>query len=163
MGKLIMASKLAQENDEWQAKATAAAVAGARKIVALNGGSFPAATLLSKLSDQQWGWVVTAAIFGWIETRCQQAVAEGLDQEAAARLTGLNPSPCDVAAVTSILPTLADKAGVDWDLPLKAWSKNEMTNFLLMAMRLIDAAEVARDSGQILRKSEADPSDPIPF
>jgi hypothetical protein len=163
MGELIMSSKFAQKNDEWQAKATAAAVAGARKIVALNGGSFPASTLLGKLSDQQWAWVATAAIFGWIQTRCEQAIAEGLDQEAAVRLTGLNPSPCDVAAVTSILPTLADKAGVDWELPLKALSKGEMTNFLLMAMRLIDAAEVARDSGQILRKSEADPSDPIPF
>ena len=162
MGELIM-SKLTQKEDAWQAKATAAAVAGARKIVALNGGSFPATTLLGKLSDQQWGWIVTAAIFGWIETRCQQAVEEGLNQEAAVRLTGLNPSPCDVAAVTSILPMLADKASINWELPLKAWSKNEMTNFLLMAMRLIDAAEVARDSGQILRKSEAEFSDPIPF
>jgi hypothetical protein len=152
-----------KKEDAWQAKATAAAVAGARKIVALNGGSFPATTLLGKLSDQQWGWVVTAAIFGWIQTRCEQAIEEGLDQEQAVRQTGLKPSPCDVAAVTSILPTLADKAGVDWDLPLKAWSKDEMTNFLLMAMRLTVTAEVARDSGQILRKSEAEFSDPVPF
>jgi len=158
-----MNSKLAQKEDAWQAKATAAAVAGARKIVSLNGGSFPATTLLGKLSDQQWGWVVTAAIFGWIETRCRQAIEEGLDQEAAVRLTGLNPSPCDVAAVTSILPALADKAGVDWDLPLKAWSKDEMTNFLLMATRLIDAAEVARDSGKIVRQSQPELNDPIPF
>ena len=156
-------SKLTQKEDAWQAKATAAAVAGARKIVALNGGSFPATTVLGKLSDQQWGWVVTAAIFGWIETRCQQAIEEGFDQEAAVRLTGLNPSPCDVAAVTSILPTLADKAGIDWDLPLKSWSKDEMTNFLLMAMWLLVTAEVARDSGQILRQSQPEPNDPIPF
>jgi hypothetical protein len=134
MGGLIV-SKLAEKEDAWQTKATAAAVAGARKIVALNGGSFPTTVLLGKLSDQQWGWIVTAAIFGWIETRCRQAIEEGLDQEKAVRLTGLSPSPCDVAAVTSILPTLADKAGIDWALPLQAWSKNDMTNFLLMAMR----------------------------
>ena len=152
-----------KKEDAWQAKATAAAVAGARKIVALNGGSFPATTLLGKLSDQQWGWVVTAAIFGWIQARCEQAIAEGLDQEQVVRATGLKPSPCDVAAVTSILPTLADKAGIDWDLPLKSWSKDEMTNFLLMAMRLLVTAEVARDSGQILRQSQPEPNDPIPF
>jgi hypothetical protein len=160
-------SKLSQKEDAYQAKATAAAVAGAQKIVSFNGGSFPATTLLSKLSEQQWGWIVTAAIFCWIEARCQQAIEEGLDQETAVRLTGLNPSPCDVAAVTSILPMLADKAGVDWELPLKAWSKNEMTNFLLMAMRLIETAEVARDSGKILRQSQPEfdekAGDPIPF
>jgi hypothetical protein len=165
MGELTMISKLAQKEDEWQAKATAAAIASARKIVAINGGSFPATVLLGKLSDQQWGWIVTAAIFGWIETRCAQAIAEGLDQEVAVRLTGLNPSPCDVAAVNSILPLLADKAGIDWKLPLSAWSKNDMTNFLLMAVRLIDAAAEARDSGKIVRQPELDEKtgDPIPF
>ena len=164
---MAISSKLAQRDDEWQAKATTAAIAGARKIVALNGGSFPATVLLGKLSDQQWGWIVTAAIFGWIETRCRQAIAEGLHQEAAVRLTGLNPSPCDVAAVNSILPLLADKAGVDWELPLSAWSKNDMTNFLLMAVRLIDAAADARDSGKILRQTQPEfdekTGDPIPF
>jgi hypothetical protein len=162
-----MKSKLAQKNDAWDDKAAAAAVAAARKIVALNGGSFPATALLGKLNDQQWSWIVTAAIFGWIHARCEQAIAEGLDQEQAVRQTGLTPSPADVAAVTSILPMLADKVGVDWDLPLKAWSKDEMTNFLLMAMRLIVTAEVARDSGKILRQTKPDfddkAGDPIPF
>ena len=152
-----------QREDEWQAKATAAAVAGARKIVALNGGSFPATSLLGKLSDQQWGWLVTAAIFAWIKTRCEQAIAEGLDQEQAVRAAGLNPAPSDVAAITSILPTLADKAGIDWALPLQDWSQNDMTNFLLMAMRLIDAAAEARDGGKILRQTQPEPNDPLPF
>jgi hypothetical protein len=156
-------SKLTQKEDEWQAKATAAAVAGARKIVSLNGASVPAMTPVSKLSESQWGWIITAAIFGWIKTRCEQAIAEGLDQEQAMRLTGLNPSPCDVAAVTSILPMLADKAGIDWTLPLKAWSKDDMTNFLLMATQLINAAETARDSGKILRQSKPEFDDPVPF
>lgn len=155
--------KLTEKENEWQDKATAAAVAGARKIVTLNNASIPAMTPVGKLSEQQWGWVITAAIFGWIQTRCEQAVEEKLDQEEAVRLTGLNPSPCDVAAVTSILPTLADGTAIDWTLPLKAWSKDDMTNFLLMAMRLINAAEAARDSGKILRKSEPEFSDTTPF
>jgi hypothetical protein len=156
-------SKLAQKEDEWQAKAAAAAVAGARKIVALNGASVPMMTPVGRLNDSQWGWIITAAIFGWIQTRCEQAIEEGLDQEEACRLTGLNPSPCDVAAVNSILPTLADKTAIDWSRPLQSWSPDEMTNFLLMAMRLIDAAETARDSGKILRQAKPEFDDPIPF
>ena len=66
-------------------------------------------TPVGRLSDPQWGWIVTAAIFGWIQTRCEQAIAEGLDQEAAVRITGLSPSPCDVAVVRSILPALAEQ------------------------------------------------------
>jgi hypothetical protein len=157
--------KLTEKEDAWQAKATEAAIAGARKI-ALNCTGLPPMTPVGRLSDHQWGWIVTAAIFGWIQTRCEQAVAEGLDQEEAVRLTGLNPSPCDVAIVRSILPELADKAAIDWSQPLEAWSKDTMVNFLLIAWRLIGAAEIARDhgAGRILQKSElAELNNPIPF
>ena len=123
-------------------------------------------TPVGRLSDLQWGWLVTAAIFGWIQTRCEQAIEEGLDQEQAVRLTGLSPSPCDVAVVRSILPTLAGQAAIDWKQPLEAWSKDAMTNFLLQAWRLISAAEIARDqgAGKILQKSElAESNNPVPF
>ena len=46
-------------------------------------------TPVGRLTDLQWGWLVTAAIFGWIQTRCQQAIEEGLDQEQAVRLDAL--------------------------------------------------------------------------
>ena len=48
-------------------------------------------TPVGRLTDLQWGWIVTAVIFGWIETRIEQAIAEGIDQEAAVRMTGLTP------------------------------------------------------------------------
>ena len=159
-------NQFTKKEDAWQAKATEAAIAAARKI-ALNSSGLPPMTPIGRLSDLQWGWLVTAAIFGWIRTRVEQAVAEGLDQEETVRLTGLSPPPCDVAVVTSILPMLADQAGIDWSLPLEAWSKDVMTNFLLMAWRLISAAETARDRGagkKILQKSElAESNNPIPF
>ena len=83
------------------------------------------------------------------------------------RLTGLTPSPCDVAVVTAILPTLAGQPGIDWTLPLEAWAKDLMTNFLLQAWRLIAAAEIARDQpGKILKRSElalAESNNPVPF
>ena len=166
MGAGIM-NEITKKEDAWQQKATDAAIVAVRKI-ALNSTGLPPTTPVGRLTDLQWGWLVTAAIFGWIQTRCQQAIEEGLDQEQAVRLTGLMPSPGDVAVVTSILPMLADQAGIDWALPLKAWSKDTMTNFLLMAWRLIEAAEIARDQGpgKILKRSElavAELNNPIPF
>jgi hypothetical protein len=93
-------------------------------------------------------------IFAWIRTRCEQAAAEGISQEEAVRMTGLSPSPCDVAVVTSILPMLADQAKIDWALPLASWSRDAMTNFLLLAWQLINKAELARDQGKIISKSK---------
>ena len=93
--------ELTKKENEWLDKATVAAIAGARKI-ALNSSGLPPMTPVGRLSDLQWGWLVTAAIFAWIQTRVEQAIEEGFDQEQAVRLTGLTPSPCDVAVVTSI-------------------------------------------------------------
>jgi hypothetical protein len=156
---------LSKLENEWLDKATAAAVAAARKIAL---SSQPLMnTPVGRLSDHEWGMIVTAVIFAWIEMRVQQAIAEGRDQEQMVRLTGLSPSPCDVAVVRSILPALADKAGIDWALPLAAWSGDTMTNFLLLAWRLLGEAETARDHGpaKILKKAEFDEKtgDPIPF
>jgi hypothetical protein len=83
------------------------------------------------------------------------------------RHTGLSPSPCDSAVVRSILPAVADQAGIDWTLPLTAWSADAMVGFLLLVWRLLDEAETARDHGpgKILKRAEFDEKtgDPIPF
>jgi hypothetical protein len=157
--------KLTQHENEWLDKATAAAVAGARKIVLSSGPLMN--TPVGRLTEHEWGMIVTAVIFSWIETRVQQAVAEGLDQEQAVRQTGLSPDPCDVAVVHSILGELADKAAIDWSLPLSDWSTDIMTNFLLLARHLTREAEHARDhgGGKILKRAEFDEKtgDPIPL
>jgi hypothetical protein len=156
---------LTKKENDWLDKATAAAITGARKI-ALNCAGLPVMTPIGRLSDAQWGWIVTAAIFAWIQTRVEQAIAEGLDQEQAVRMTGLTPSPCDVAVVRSILPVLADQAGIDWSLPLRAWSKDAMANFLLLAWQLITIHETARDHGpgKIVQPGKTQElNDPIPF
>jgi hypothetical protein len=155
-----------KKENEWLDKATAAAIEGARKI-ALNSSGLPMMTPVGRLNNTQWGWIVTAVIFAWVQTRTEQAIAEGLDQEQAVRLTGLAPSPCDVAVVAAILPELADKAGVDWSLPLQAWSKDTMSSFLLLAWDLLNKAETARDHGpgKIIQKSKdwETKGDEIPF
>jgi hypothetical protein len=147
--------EITKKENEWQDKATAAAIEGARKVALSFKGAqgIPATTQVGRLSESQWGMIVTGAIFGWVRTRCEQAIAEGFDQEAAVRTTGLSPSPCDVAAVTSVLPELAEAAGVHWSLPLQASSKDTMTGFLMLAWQLIGKAETALGQGKILRPS----------
>jgi hypothetical protein len=146
--------ELTKQENEWQDKATPRAIEGARKVALASGPRMN--TPVGRLNDHEWGMIIAAAIFGWIEVRVQQAIAEGLDQEQAVRLTGLSPDPCDVAVVKSILRELADTAGVDWSLPLASWSPDIMTGFLMLAWKLIIQAETARDHGpgKILKKSE---------
>jgi hypothetical protein len=151
--------------NEWQRKATAAAIAGARKIAAGCKG-LGSSTPIGRLTDDQWGWIITAGIFAWVEVRIQQAISEGLDSEQTVRLTGLVPNPCDTAVIRSILPQLADTAVIDWSQPLTAWSPDTMTGFLMTAFELIRKAEIARDHGPggILRKSNrGELADEIPF
>jgi hypothetical protein len=158
--------EITQKENAWQEKATQGAIAAASKI-ALNTAGLPPATPVGGLTDLQWGWIVTAALFAWIQIRCEQAIEEGLSQEQAVCQTGLTPSPNDVAVVHSILPELgeqAEQAGVDWSEPLAKWELNTMTNFLLLAWRLIDKAERARDqsTSQIVRPPQ-ELNDSIPF
>jgi hypothetical protein len=154
--------------NKWLDKATAVAVANARRV-ALSSGSLMN-TPVSRLSDHEWGVICAAVIFGWVETRIQQAIAEGRNlegQEEMVCLTGHSPDPCDSAVVRSILPALADQAGIDWALPLTAWSGDTMVSFLLLAWRLLGEAETARDHGlgKILKPAELDEKtgDPIAF
>jgi hypothetical protein len=43
------------------------------------------------------------------------------------------PRPVTIA---SILPVLADRAGIDWNLPVSKWSKDQMVGFLSLAEEL---------------------------
>jgi hypothetical protein len=152
--------ELSKREDVWQRKATETAIAAAREIVAGLGSL--ANTPVGKLSDLQWGWIISAALFGWVTTRCEQAIAEGLDQEDAVRLIGGAQSPDQVAIIRTILEPLADQAGIDWSLPMSAWSKDTMVGFLVLAWQLIGKAELARDQGpnRILQKSRSNKSEP---
>ena len=144
--------RLSEKEDAWQAEATANAVAAARTIA--QGQSHLANTPAGRLSDQQWGWIISAAIFAWIRTRYQQAVAEGLAGEE--HVTRMNPSPCDSAIVLSILPALADQFPIDWSKPLAEWSREEMVDFVELAGCLIDEAKAVleRLPDVILHKPE---------
>jgi hypothetical protein len=159
--------ELSRREDDWQGKATAAAIAAARGIVLGDGAVINMNAPVERLSDTEWGWVIAAVIFAWVRTRAEQAVSEGLDTELAVRVTGFaRGEPWDAGAVAAILPELAD-AAVDWSKPLADWPRETVIDFLLKALTLIRKAEIARDvgGGTITRKSgtEEQLSDPLPF
>jgi hypothetical protein len=164
LGELIIMGELSEREDAWQREATQVAIAEARKMA-----QSPEAKLhnvpVGRLSDTQWGWLLASPIFGWIKTRCAQAISEGLDQEELVRTIKLEPSAGDVAVIHFILPVLADEVAVDWSKPMASWSKEEMTRFLLTAWQLANGAEVARDEGpgRILKKREGDSRRRDPF
>ena len=140
---------------DWQARATAAAIAAARKMI--TDKVVPSGTPIGRLSDIEFGWLVAAILFGWICTRAEQATAEGMAVEQAVRLTGLDSNPGDAGTIGHILPELADTAGVDWSLPLKDWPRETMVDFLVKALALIRNAQIGRDQGGgITRKSGPD-------
>jgi hypothetical protein len=129
--------KLSRHEDDWQRRATAAAVAAARNIVLGDGTAVNMNAPVGRLSDTEWGWIVGAVIFAWIATRAEQATAEGLDTERAIRVTGFaRGEPWDAGA-----------AAVDWSKPLADWSRDAMIDFLLRALTLIRSGEIARDVG----------------
>jgi hypothetical protein len=141
--------------DAWQRKATEAAIAAARGVVKID-GPIPPLTPIGRLGDVEWGWLIAAILFGWISTRAEQATAEEIDTEQAIRLTGLDPNPWDAGAIAVILPELADVPGLDWTKPLNDWSREDMTRFLVEAMRLVRKALIARDlGGGVTRRSSA--------
>jgi hypothetical protein len=131
--------------DKWQQDATAAAIAAARRVIQVD-GPIPPGTPVGRLSDTEWGWIISGVLFAWISKRAEQAAAEQFDTEQLIRMTALDPQPWDAGAVAAILPDLADAcAGLDWSKPLIAWPKDDIIEFLLKAMPLIRKAMIARD------------------
>jgi hypothetical protein len=148
---------LSAVEDQWQRDATAAAIAGARGVVWMD-GPIPPGTPVGRLSELEWGWIVAAILFAWISNRAEQAAAENLDTERTIRMTALDPAPWDAGAVAAILPELASAcSGIDWSKPLTAWPKDDVIEFLLKAMPLVSKAMIARDLSDkgITRKSSA--------
>jgi hypothetical protein len=148
----VMPSSAAE--DDWQRRATDAAIAAARAVVLGDDAAINKSAPIGRLSDTEWGWIVTAALFAWIGMRAEQAATEELNAEQTVRLTGLDPNPWDAGAIAAILSELAQCRGIDWAQPLNDWSRETMIGFLLDALRLVRRGMIARDlGGGITRQS----------
>ena len=60
--------------DDWQRRATAAAIEAARGVIKLD-APIPPGTPIGRLSDTEWGWILAAMLFAWISKRAEQAAA----------------------------------------------------------------------------------------
>jgi hypothetical protein len=149
-----MAVFTSAQEDEWGQRATAASITAARNIVLGDDAAVNKNAPVGRLSDVEWAWIVSAAIFAWIRTKAEQAATEELDTERCIRMTGLDRNPWDAGAIAAILPELAKCRGVDWRRSLADWSKETMIEFLLETLRLVRRGMIARDLGDgITRKS----------
>jgi hypothetical protein len=141
-----------------QKEATVKAVASARSL-ALGLGVVP----ISKLTTEQWGLIVSAAIFDWLKVRYNQAIIEDIDPELG--FASIEPSPRDTAVIEAILPRLADQP-IDWDKPLMAWTESEMVGFLMAARRLLAEIESTLKPDSVLQEHQGGSDnldDSIPF
>jgi len=134
--------------DEWQRRATAVAIERARAVV--SGGVVPPMTPVGRLSDIEWGWIICAALFGWIATRAEQATSNGAGSNKYIRDVELEPDPWLAGAVSALLPELAKTNKIDWSRPLAEFSADEMIDLLVYVHVLISKAIVARDKGENL-------------
>lgn len=130
--------------DEWQQRATQSAIDAAKKVV---GDGLNARASIGSLSDIEWGWIVAAVIFGWIETRAKQAVAEGRGYDEVIQSMPRDPAPWEAGAVASILPQLGNLKDVDWSKPVGEWSKEQIVSFSWQIHKLVDEALAQRDQG----------------
>jgi hypothetical protein len=144
--KIKPAVSLTALEDVWLRRATAVAIEQARAVV--TGGAVPPNVPIGRLSDIEWGWIVSAVLFGWIKTRAEQATDTGIGATNAIRTAGLDPDPWDIGAIDAILPELADANVVDWNKPLAELSRDEMLTFLNDALTLTRKAMAARDRGE---------------
>ncbi|MGY2987675.1 hypothetical protein [Bradyrhizobium sp. USDA 4508] len=149
--------KLRDAEAEWMAKATKSAIDAARAVISEHGINGRA--MVSSLSELEWGWIACAAIFAWIKTKAEQAVAEGVGYDKAIMfMADYFPQPWDAGAVASILPKLSELKGIDWSKPVSEWSRDEMIRFTWNAHYLIDGAIARREEGaegKLTRASQA--------
>jgi hypothetical protein len=141
-------ASISAERDEWLRRATGAAVAAAKDVVSATGPIRPTMPI-GKLTVSEWGWIVSSAIWAWVATRAQQAATEGWDLEQTIRTlsSGCDINPWDTGSVMAILPRLPEVCGdgFDWAKPIGDWSKETISEFLLVAFRLVLRANIARD------------------
>jgi hypothetical protein len=138
-------SAIAADRDRWMRQAFEACIAAARDMVA-DAGPIRPGTPIGRLTEGEWGWIISSVVWAWIATRAEQAATEGWNDERAIRTTDLTPDPWDAGAVISVLPKLAEAfSDFDWSRPVGDWPRDVIAEFLTGAFHAITRALAARD------------------
>lgn len=146
MAKAAAKSRPQNHDDDWDVKATQSAIEAARAVISpegINGRS-----MIASLSEIEWGWIVAAAIFAWIKTKAQQAVACGTGYEENIRfMAGRDPQPTEAGQIESILSDLSGIDGIDWSKPVAEWTKPQIIQFVWCAHRMMMQATDRHNDG----------------
>jgi hypothetical protein len=138
--------RLRQIEADWMAKATQSAIDAAKQVIGDN--DINGRAMISSLNELEWGWLCSAAIFAWIKTKSEQAVAEGVGYDQAIRaMPNRAIQPWDYGAVSAVLPALGDVRGIPWDRPVGEWSKDQIVTFAWNVYCLVDQGLACRDEG----------------
>ena len=139
---------ISADRDKWTKQAFGAGLAAAKDLIG-DGGPIRPGVPVGRLTESEWGWIVSAVVSAWVRTRSKQASVEGWSCERAAHATKLEPDPWLEGAVASILPRLAEAcSGFDWDKPVGEWDKGDVVAFLIAGFNLIQHALAARDAAE---------------
>jgi hypothetical protein len=95
---------------------------------------------IHELGDREWSWIVTAAIFAWNSSQ-RDCLRNGYD------------------GIDNILPKLGDLP-LDWNKPLKDWSRDEIIGFVAKAIGLV--TEIDPTALPFLNRSKVT-TESIPF
>jgi hypothetical protein len=139
-------SAISADRDKWTKQAFDAGIAAAKDLIGTEGPIRPGVPV-GRLTESEWGWIVSTAVSAWVQMRSEQASVEGWNCEGATHATGLEPDPWVQGAVASILPKLVEACpGLDWGKAVGEWEKNDVVAFLIAAFGLIQHALAARDA-----------------
>jgi hypothetical protein len=134
-------------DSDWDIRSTAASIQACKEVVCP--GSINPRAAIGTLSDTEWYWIASAAIFASINVRALQAVAEGTDYDSAIRRQhDQNPPPWDAGAIESILPILAEMT-LPWSSPIGSWPKSQMVKLCWRIFQLAEEAMKSREKGQV--------------
>lgn len=138
-----------------QATQNALAAASAAGLSLVKGGGVNPRVMIGSLSEQEWNYLSLAIVCGWIKSKAEYAISEGLDADDQLLSIGREPEPAEVGAIQATLAALADIPGVDWGKPVTDWDKAMMANFAWHCSRLVNTAlDVKRDTApKVIRYS----------
>jgi hypothetical protein len=132
-------------DDEATQNALAAGSAAGRSLV--HGNGINPRAMVGSLSETEWNYLSLAIVCGWIKSKSEHAIQEGLDVDDQLLSIGRDPEPAEIGAIETALKTLADIQGVDWSRPVGEWNKAMMANFAWHCSRIVNSAlDLQRDT-----------------